>query len=250
MSQLFGRRGDCSPAGGTTMLPIDCPPVLWEAGRMLCPLCGRRKARRGCPALGQTICAVCCGTKRLTEIACPPDCGYLASAREHPAALVRRQQERDLLAVLPTLRDLSERQHHLFLVVQALILRHEPVGFARLIDDDVAEAAAAVAATLETSARGVIYEHAPQSLAAQRLANEIKAAIAEFANQAGTGGSALEREMAVVLRRIEKGARETRAHLDGGDTAYLALIGRLLRQGLAEAETRLEDAKSPTLILP
>src|SRR5437867_2016399 len=86
--------------------------MLWEAGRMLCPLCGQRKARRGCPALNQTICAVCCGTKRITEIACPADCGYLASAREHPAAVVRRQHERDLMAVLPTVRDLSARQQH------------------------------------------------------------------------------------------------------------------------------------------
>ena len=48
---------------------------------MLCPLCGKRNARRACPALGHLICAVCCGTKRLTEIACPSDCGYLATAR-------------------------------------------------------------------------------------------------------------------------------------------------------------------------
>ena len=155
------------------------------------------------------------------------------------------------MAVLPTVRDLSERQHHLFFLLQALILRHKPVGFARLIDDDVADAAAAVAATLETSARGVIYEHAPQSLAAQRLANEIKAALAEFTEQAGTAGSALEREMATVLRRIEKGARDVRAQLDGGDTAYLALVGRLMQQSAAAAaETGADETKTPSLILP
>ena len=32
------------------------------------------------------------------------------------------------------------------------------------IDDDVAEATAAMAATYETAARGVLYEHRPQSL--------------------------------------------------------------------------------------
>ena len=36
---------------------------------------------------------MCCGTKRLAEIRCPSDCTYLVSAREHPAAVVRRQQE-------------------------------------------------------------------------------------------------------------------------------------------------------------
>ncbi len=53
---------------------------------MTCPLCSQRKARRACPALGHQICAVCCGTKRLTQIPCPSDCVYLASAREHPPA--------------------------------------------------------------------------------------------------------------------------------------------------------------------
>ena len=63
---------------------------------VVCPLCGERTARRGCPALGQQICAVCCGTKRLIEIALPGDCVYLASAREHPPAVAVRQQQRDV----------------------------------------------------------------------------------------------------------------------------------------------------------
>ena len=62
----------------------------------ICPLCGVRKAKRDCPALGQRICAVCCATKRLKEINCPDTCVYLASARSHPAAIVQRRQERDL----------------------------------------------------------------------------------------------------------------------------------------------------------
>ena len=53
---------------------------------MTCPLCGARKARRACPGVGRDICAVCCGTKRLVEIRCPATCGYLQSARVHPAA--------------------------------------------------------------------------------------------------------------------------------------------------------------------
>src|SRR5207247_6809666 len=45
---------------------------------VLCPLCGTRRARRGCPALSQQICAICCGTKRLVQIQCPSDCTWLA----------------------------------------------------------------------------------------------------------------------------------------------------------------------------
>lgn len=213
---------------------------------MTCPVCGQRKARRECPALGKTICPVCCGTKRLTEIACPSGCVYLASAREHPAAVVKRQQEHDAAVLVPTLRHLTERQYQLYFLFLTLIVRHKPEGFARLQDDDVAEAAAAVAATLETAARGVIYEHAPASIIAQRLANEMRAMLAEMRQQ---GATVYDREAAIVLRAVEQGARETRGS-GAGDSAYLALIGRLIRIG-TEPEAAPAPAKTQSsLILP
>ena len=213
---------------------------------MSCPVCGQRKARRDCPALGRTICPVCCGTKRLTEIACPPTCGYLTAAREHPAAVVKRQQERDVAVLLPTIRDLTERQYQLFFMVQTLIARHKPEGFARLLDADVAEAAAALAATLETSARGVIYEHAATSPVAQRLMTDIRGLLEEIRKQ---GATVYDREAALVFRAIEAGAREIQKG-GGPDTAYLALIGRLL-QVAAPAEAVPHQAKpASSLILP
>src|SRR5437762_9619981 len=146
---------------------------------MSCPLCRSRKEKRFCPALNQTICPVCCGTKRLTVIQCPDDCVYLTSAREHPAAVVKRQQEHDVAILLPTIQGLTERQYQLFFLFQSLMSRHAPEGFTRLLDNDVAEAAGAVASTLETAARGVIYDHAAQSPPAQRLATETKAMLAQ-----------------------------------------------------------------------
>ena len=131
---------------------------------MICPLCRQRKARRACPALHQTICTVCCGSKRIVEISCPSDCVYLASSREHPAAIVKRQQERDVATLLPTIRHLTERQYQLFFLLQSTIARHTSHGLVRLLDSDVADAAASVAATLETASRGVIYDHPAQTL--------------------------------------------------------------------------------------
>ena len=89
-----------------------------------CPVCNSRKARRACPALGQTICPVCCATKRLVEINCPSDCPHLTAAREHPAAVVKRQQERDVAVLMPTIRELTERQYQLFFLFQTAIARH------------------------------------------------------------------------------------------------------------------------------
>ncbi len=40
-----------------------------------CMVCGRR-AQRPCPTLGGTICSVCCGSKRGSEIECAAECQY------------------------------------------------------------------------------------------------------------------------------------------------------------------------------
>ena len=218
--------------------------IIIQTDEMSCPLCHTRKPRRACPALHQTICPVCCGTKRLTEIQCPDDCVYLTSAREHPAAVVKRQQQHDVAILLPTLQGLSERQHQLFFLFQSLIARHTPEGFSRLLDDDVADATAAVAATLETAARGVIYDHAAQSRPAQRLASEMKAMLADLQQQ---GVKVYDREVAIVLRAIEKGARETRT-IEPGDASYLTLMARLLQRNKSGKESPAEPP--PSLIIP
>jgi hypothetical protein len=125
-----------------------------------------------------------------------------------------------------------------------VIARHTPDGFARLRDDDVAEAAGAVAATLETAARGVIYEHAAPSLPGQRLASEMKAMLAEMEKQ---GVRIHDREAAIVLRAIEKGARETRK-IEPGDSSYLTLMARLLQRNRTGAQPPAEPTRS--LIIP
>ncbi len=50
---------------------------------MSCPICEKRKAARFCPAKGEKICAVCCGTEREITIDCPSDCSYLIAAHRY-----------------------------------------------------------------------------------------------------------------------------------------------------------------------
>jgi hypothetical protein len=171
---------------------------------MMCPVCHHRKAKRACPALGQQICAVCCGTKRLVEINCPSDCGYLVTARSHPPAIIQRQQEIDRAMLLPLLQELSERQARLFLMLAAVTSRHQSNAFQKLVDDDIAQACGALASTLETAAKGIVYEHRPASLPAARLMADLKTVVDEVVKNAG---SALERDAAIALRRIEHAAK-------------------------------------------
>ena len=166
---------------------------------MMCPVCRQRKSKRACPALGQQICAVCCGTKRLVEINCPSDCVYLSTERSHPPAIVQRQQQIDREIMLPLLQGLSERQARVFLMLAAVTSRHQSDALQKLVDDDIAQAAGALAGTLETAAKGIVYEHQPASLVAGRLMSELKAVVDEIVKNAG---SALERDAASALRRI------------------------------------------------
>jgi hypothetical protein len=199
---------------------------LYNNAFVLCPLCGERKARRTCPAVGQQICTVCCGTKRLKQIKCPSDCVYLASAREHPAAVQLRRQQRDLEAVVPFMRDLNERQSQLFFLVGTFLARYQSPELQPLVDEDVTEATAALASTFETASRGLIYDHRPASLPAERLVSGLKPILAEAG---ANGGSAFERDAAVVLRRIEGASRALRTKEPSDRGAFLELLGRMIR---------------------
>lgn len=194
---------------------------------MTCPLCRTRKAKRQCPGIGQQICPVCCGTKRLVEIACPPDCVYLTSAQRHPAAVVKRQQEQDLSVLVGALGRVSEAQLQTFFVIQTFIARYRPDGSVPLTDSDVAAATGALATNFETASRGVVFEPQATSPAAESLRRDLKAFLAEAA---GARGTRFETEVAVVLRGIERGASHQAPGIGTGPTDYLALVARILHE--------------------
>jgi hypothetical protein len=213
---------------------------------MLCPLCHQRKAKRACPALGQQICAVCCGTKRLVEINCPSDCGYLTTARSHPPAVVQRQQELDRAMLMPLLQGLSERQARLFLMLAAVTSRHQSDMLHKLVDEDIAQAAGALASTLETAAKGIVYEHQPASLAAARLMGELKGVVDEVVKNAG---SALERDAAITLRRIEHAAKMM-VTARRGENEFQQLLARVLTPPPGSEQPETPAAPASSLILP
>jgi hypothetical protein len=190
---------------------------------------------------------VCCGTKRLVEIRCPSDCSYLAAAREHPPAASVRQQQDDIRRLLPALRDLSDRQTRLFFYVGSEVARYRPDGLHALIDADIEAAAASLAATYETAARGVIYEHRPEALSAQRLS----AALAARLKDVGASVAGFDRDAAVVLRRLEAAARTDPSTASESKRTFLDLLTRITAGAAADAGHAGEPAGGePRLIVP
>ena len=210
---------------------------------MTCPLCQKRPSKRFCPAKGGEICAVCCATKRLVEIACPEDCRFLESSQRHPAAVVKRQIDHDLSLLMTTVGRLSEQQLQLFFVLQSMILSYQPEGIGRISDIDVAGATGALAGTLETASKGVIFDEALASIPAEGLRRALKPGIDELAKG---GGARASREVAIVLRSIERGARHEGGSIPDGDTGYLDLVGRVFQKRTHDPK----PAEKPRIILP
>lgn len=208
-----------------------------------CRLCNKRPVKRSCPALREQICAVCCATKRLVDITCTEDCRYLESAQRHPAAVVKKQIDADVGILMATIGRLSEQQLQLFFLLQSMVLAYKPEGLARLTDLDVALTAGALASSLETASKGVIFEEATGSVVAEGLRRALKPVIDEVTKG---GGSRVEREVALVLRGIERGARHEGKLIPEGETAYLDLVSRVFQQ----RPQAPQPAPKPLIVMP
>jgi hypothetical protein len=153
------------------------------AQRPVCPLCGKRRPERFCPAKGEKICAVCCGTEREVTLDCPSDCSYLIAARryeeEHRKPLVE-----------------SEMPFPDILFSPDVIYEHQPLvtgfGFAivksaaaerGLVDRDVLEALTALAETYRTLVSGIYYEKPPSALFAKGLYDALGAFLQDYRKQ-------------------------------------------------------------------
>ena len=127
----------------------------------LCPICNKRKAARFCPAKGESICAVCCGTEREVTIDCPSDCAYLVAAHRYEA-----QHRKPLDAAEVPFRDVSfspDLVHEYLPVVSGLayaVLKAtgENPG---ATDTDALAGLQALAETYRTLGSGLYYEKPP-----------------------------------------------------------------------------------------
>ena len=131
--------------------------------------------------------------------------------------------------LLTALGRLSEAQLQIFFVVHTFISRFKPEGLT-LVDADVADAASALATSFETAARGVLFEQQLTSPAAEGLRRELKLFLANIAKESGAGGSRFEREVALVLRGIERGAKHESPGIGTGAVDYLTLVARILHE--------------------
>ena len=145
---------------------------------MACPICDKRKAARFCPAKGEQICTVCCGTEREVTITCPVDCAHLLAAHryedEHP---------RHLPADTPLLDEKVPSQiihtHQHIMGAMAFSIAKFCVSQAAITDAEVLAAIQALAETYKTLRTGIYYEKPPEAPLPRQLYAAVAASINE-----------------------------------------------------------------------
>ena len=193
---------------------------------MTCPICEKRKPERYCPAKGEKICAVCCGTEREVSIDCPWDCGYLVAAHRY-----EDQHQRALPADTPLLDAKISQDviylHQNFLSGMAFAVAKFTAAHPETADSDVLAAVEALAETHKTLGSGILYEKPP----AAPLPRELYAALSEF--------------IAAATQEAERAAAAPGSNpvsLPGGarikDSEIFALLVFLYRMGLLRTNGR------------
>ena len=182
---------------------------------MSCPICEKRKAARFCPAKGEKICAVCCGTEREVTIDCPSDCPCLIAAHRY-----ENEHQRQIPADTPLLdekipQDIVYTHQQLMTAMAFSIAKFCSVQPAAA-DTDVLTAIQALAETYKTLSSGIIYEKPPVA----PLPRELYAALI------------------ALLTEIKKQQAERAASANFKDSDVFYLLVFLYRMGLLRTNGR------------
>jgi hypothetical protein len=180
-----------------------------------CPICEKHKAARFCPAKGEKICAVCCGTEREVTIDCPPDCSYLVAAHRY-----ENEHPRSLPADTPLLDEKIPQDivhtHQQLMAALAFSIAKFCAAQPAAVDSDVLTALQALAQTCKTLTSGIIYEKPPDA----PLPRELYAALTAF----------------LVEVRKQQAERAASSSLKDSEIFYLLVF--LYRMGLLRTSGR------------
>jgi hypothetical protein len=148
---------------------------------MKCVLCDLKKAKRFCPAKNASICAQCCGEKRVLEIDCPESCGYLKTGRERDAEDYARRLRSLDTATQQRNREVLRNHQDVVAHLEFTIAR-ERLSSRDLTDRDAAEAVRVLLETYQTENKGVLYEKTSDDLRVEALRRELRKVVESFRN--------------------------------------------------------------------
>ena len=148
------------------------------ANQVLCKICGKRRARRACPAVHGDICTLCCGTEREVSLSCPLDCEYLREAHQHEKPVPIAEDQISYPDVKVTEEFIREHEELLLFAVYSLV--QAAMRTAGAIDADVLMALEALIQTQRTLESGLVYETRPENTIALAVQRAFSASFADY----------------------------------------------------------------------
>ena len=148
------------------------------AEQVLCKICGKRRARRPCPAVEGDICTICCGTEREVSLSCPLECAYLKEAHRHetPVAIAERCLSHPEIQVNEQF--LRDHEELMLLCIYSLVQAAAQTPGA--IDADLLAALDASIQTHRTLDAGLVYETRPENAVAAAVQRSFAASLADY----------------------------------------------------------------------
>lgn len=155
---------------------------------MSCPICQKRKEGRFCPAKGEKICAVCCGTEREISIDCPTDCAYLAAAHRY-----EDEHKRQIAADTPFLEERippgTLHTHQPLMAALAFTMAKACMTHPSATDPDVIAALRALAESYKTLISGIYYEKLPDIPVQREIYDAMKALLEDLKQKQAAAGT-------------------------------------------------------------
>ena len=145
---------------------------------ILCKICGKRRARRACPAVDGDICTICCGTEREVSLSCPLECVYLQEAhrREKPIAVAEKQLSNPDVQV--TEEFLAEHEELMLFCIYSLV--QAALTTVGALDSDVLAALEALIQTRRTLESGLVYETRAENMVAAAVQRGFADSLADY----------------------------------------------------------------------
>lgn len=199
---------------------------------MKCIVCDQRKAKRFCPAKNASICAQCCGEKRILEIDCPESCEYLKVGRIH---LVREYARYLRLLDAETFGRVMPDNKDVIAHFEQTVAEHR-LTMRDLSDRVVAEALQLLIDAYKTEEKGILYEKSAHDLQVESLRRQLREIIEHHRDpkKAATEGLIGSKEKRLSLRQAIECLEFLRElvgrHMaaGGSPTSYVDLMARLV----------------------
>lgn len=145
---------------------------------ILCKICGKRRARRYCPAVQGDICPLCCGTEREVSLSCPLECEYLREAHRHEKPLPISEKEFSNRDVAVSEEFIRTHEELLLFCIYSLV--QAALRTPGAIDADVIAALEALIQTRRTLDSGLVYETRPENSVAAAVQRAFTASLDEY----------------------------------------------------------------------